>query len=177
MQRDGDRWIFGYGSLMWRPGFAFEEKRIATIHGYHRSLCVYSHVHRGTQDAPGLVLGLDRGGSCQGVAFRVRAENWDGVIDYLREREQVTSIYLEILLKAKLADGDDVVAVTYVADRTHHQYAGRLERDELLRLVRQGKGMSGDNPAYVINTYDHLHSIGVHDKTLKWLMENLQKTA
>jgi cation transport regulator ChaC len=103
MQRDGDRWVFGYGSLMWRPGFAFEEKRIATIHGYHRSLCVYSHVHRGTAEAPGLVLGLDRGGSCQGVAFRVRDENWNEVIDYLREREQVTSIYLEILLKAKLA--------------------------------------------------------------------------
>jgi cation transport protein ChaC len=135
MQRDGDRWVFGYGSLMWRPGFAFEEKRIATIHGYHRSLCVYSHVHRGTQEAPGLVLGLDRGGSCQGVAFRVRDENWNEVIDYLREREQVTSIYLEILLK----------------------------------------GMSGDNPAYIINTYDHLRSIGVADKTLKWLIESLQQ--
>ncbi|MDB5533023.1 MAG: gamma-glutamyl cyclotransferase, partial [Hyphomicrobiales bacterium] len=89
--------------------------------------------------------------------------------------EQVTSIYLEILLKAKLAGGDDVVAVTYVADRRHHQYAGRLEREDLLRLVRQGKGMSGDNPAYIINTYDHLRSIGVADKTLKWLIESLQQ--
>ena len=179
MQREDDLWIFGYGSLMWRPGFEFEEMRVATIYGYHRSLCVYSHVHRGTREAPGLVLGLDRGGSCQGVAFRVRAENHADVIAYLREREQVTAIYLEIQLKVKLAGGpdvmpSDVMALTYVADRRHHQYAGRLARDDLLRFVKQGKGMSGDNPAYIVNTYAHLRSIGVDDKTLKWLIDGLK---
>lgn len=168
-----DFWVFGYGSLMWRPGFPFEEKQIATIHGYHRSLCVYSHVHRGTQEVPGLVLGLDRGGSCQGVAFRVRPGHWDEVIAYLREREQVTMIYLETFVQARLADGQHVGAVAYVADRRHPQYAGRLERDELIRLVRQGKGVSGDNPDYVVSTYAHLQEIGVHDATLAWLAKHL----
>src|SRR4051812_49632753 len=85
-----DLWVFGYGSLMWRPGFPFVERRLAHLHGYHRSLCVVSHVHRGTPEKPGLVLGLDRGGRCLGVAFRVAAAEADSTVEYLREREQVT---------------------------------------------------------------------------------------
>ena len=90
----GDLWVFGYGSLMWRPGFPYLDRRTAHLHGYHRSLCVYSHVHRGTPEKPGLVLGLDRGGRCQGVAFRVAAEEAEATLHYLREREQVTGVYL-----------------------------------------------------------------------------------
>ncbi|MBV9246385.1 MAG: gamma-glutamylcyclotransferase, partial [Methylobacteriaceae bacterium] len=96
MPAEGDDfWVFGYGSLMWRPGFAFVERQLATVRGYHRALCVYSHVHRGTPDRPGLVLGLDRGGACRGVAFHVAGEKWAETIAYLRGREQVTMVYRE----------------------------------------------------------------------------------
>jgi cation transport protein ChaC len=159
-------WVFGYGSLMWRPGFSFAERRHARLRGYHRALCVLSHVHRGTPERPGLVLGLDRGGSCRGVAFRVPAEEAGETIAYLRAREQVTAVYVERVLGVTLDDGRRVEAVTYLVDRTHPQYAGRLPEDELLRLVRQGRGRSGPNPDYVHNTHQHLVAMGVADPLL-----------
>ena len=137
-------WIFGYGSLMWRPGFAHERSVPARLHGYHRSLCVYSFVHRGTPEEPGLVLGLDRGGSCQGVAFRVLPHDWNDTLAYLRAREQVTSVYIEKRMKIRLLeDGTVVDAVTYVVDRGHRQYTGLLTQDDLERHVRRGQGVSG----------------------------------
>ncbi len=169
MKAAGDLWVFGYGSLMWRPGFDFDESHGATVRGYHRALCVYSHVHRGTRERPGLVLGLDRGGSCKGVAFRVNADRVEATLAYLRGREQVTSVYREVFLPARLVDGRQVAAVCYVADRGHAQYAGRLEREELLRLISQGVGASGDNPAYVRNTHAHLTELAIRDETLAWL--------
>jgi cation transport protein ChaC len=169
----GDLWVFGYGSLMWRPGFAFTERHLARLHGYHRSLCIFSHVHRGTPDAPGLVLGLDRGGQCRGVAFRVPAAEAEATIAYLREREQATSVYLERQVRVRLDDGRDVQAVTYVADRGHPQYAGRLPPSELVRLVRQGTGISGANPDYVHSTHQHLMEIGVSDPILAGIAERL----
>lgn len=164
-----DLWVFGYGSLMWRPGFSFVEKQLASIHGHHRALCIYSHVHRGTKEKPGLVLGLDHGGSCKGVAFRVAAANIEETLAYLREREQATSVYVESMLKARLQDGRHVSALAYTADRGHHQYAGKLSREELLRLVTQGIGISGPNPDYVSNTQAHLRELAIRDATLEWL--------
>ncbi len=161
-----DLWVFGYGSLMWRPGFDFEERTLATVRGYRRALCVYSHVHRGTPDRPGLVLGLDRGGSCKGVAFRVRAEASEATIAYLRAREQVTMVYRESHLGAALADGRRVRTLTYVVDRSHGQYAGALDPAELRRLVGQGVGVSGTNPDYVTATYEHMLELGIDDATL-----------
>ena len=113
----GDFWVFGYGSLIWRPGFAHVETSRARLHGFRRSLCVYSWVHRGTEQRPGLVLGLDRGGSCVGLAFRVPGELRDEVVAYLRERELVTKVYLERLLPVRLASGETVAALCYVVDR------------------------------------------------------------
>lgn len=165
--------MFGYGSLMWRPGFAFTERQAAFVRGYHRSLCVYSHVHRGSKERPGLVLGLDRGGSCKGVAFRVDARKASATLAYLREREQVTSVYREVLLPASLADKRIVATVCYVADRGHPQYAGRLDRAELARLVAQGVGLSGSNPDYVKNTHAHLSELAIRDETLEWLASRL----
>jgi glutathione-specific gamma-glutamylcyclotransferase len=168
-----DLWIFGYGSLMWRPDFAFIERQVALLRGYHRALCVYSHVHRGTRDRPGLVLGLKRGGSCKGIAFRVAAEAAEATLAYLRSREQVTDVYLETRLRATLEDKRTVEAVCYIADQSHEQYAGSLERAELMRLVTQGVGVSGANPDYVRNTQLHLRELGIRDATLEWLMDRL----
>ena len=126
-----DLWVFGYGSLMWRPGFPFVESGPGRLRGYHRSLCVLSHVHRGTPERPGLVLGLDRGGSCRGMAFRVAGPDAASTLAYLREREQVTAVYVERVLGVTLDDGRRIAAVTYLVDRRHPQYAGRLPEAEL----------------------------------------------
>jgi cation transport protein ChaC len=166
---ENDLWVFGYGSLMWRPGFDFEEKQLAVVRGYHRALCVYSHVHRGTPDLPGLVLGLDRGGSCKGIVFRVRESKAADTIAYLRAREQVTMVYREILLNAVTADGRIVKAVSYAVDRRHAQYAGILELSDLERFVGQGIGVSGANPDYVRATYEHMAGLGIADPTLEAL--------
>lgn len=161
-----DLWVFGYGSLMWRPGFPFVESGPGRLRGYHRSLCVLSHVHRGTPERPGLVLGLDRGGSCRGMAFRVAAADAAATLAYLREREQVTAVYVERVLGVTLDDGRRIEAVTYLVDRRHPQYAGRLPEAELVRLVRQGLGRSGANPDYVRHTHDQLVAMGIPDPML-----------
>jgi cation transport protein ChaC len=165
-----DLWVFGYGSLMWRPGFDYDEKQIAVVRGYRRALCVYSHVHRGTPERPGLVLGLDRGGACKGIAFRVTAAKASDTLAYLRAREQVTMVYREITLNAFLADGRIVKAVSYAVDRRHAQYAGTLDATALERFVGQGHGVSGANPDYVRNTYDHMAGLGIADPILKALV-------
>jgi cation transport protein ChaC len=171
-----DLWVFGYGSLMWRPGFPFVDRRHAHLHGYHRSLCVLSHVHRGTPERPGLVLGLDRGGRCHGVAFRVAERETEATVEYLREREQVTAVYLERRLPIRLDDGRRVEALAYVVDRRHPQYAGDLPEPEVLRLVRQGQGVSGANPDYVRSTHEHLAAMGVTDPTLDRIVRDLAGT-
>lgn len=172
-----DLWVFGYGSLMWRPGFDFAERTLATIKGWRRSLCVYSHVHRGTPEKPGLVLGLDRGGSCKGVAFRVPGARAGDVVAYLRAREQVTMVYREIRARARLADGRDVAVLAYAVDRAHVQYAGALEPPELARLVAQGVGVSGANPDYVRQTYEHMVEIGIEDRVLAAIVARLPRPA
>lgn len=173
MTADNDLWVFGYGSLMWRPGFDFIERTLATVRGYRRALCVYSHVHRGTPERPGLVLGLDRGGSCKGVAFRVPAAQAADVVSYLRAREQVTMVYREINARTTLADGREVRALSYAVDRTHAQYAGALALPDLVRCVRQGQGVSGANPEYVRNTVEHMVQLGIDDRLLAAVVDAL----
>lgn len=160
-------WVFGYGSLMWRPGFAHLETRKARVFGYRRALCVHSHVHRGTPDRPGLVLGLDRGGSCLGLAFCVPGELSDEVIAYLRERELVTNVYLERRLPVRLEGGAVVEALSYVVDRAHPQYAGRLDSEHAAQRVSGAIGQSGANEDYVINTVEHLKALGIRDHWLE----------
>ncbi|MBB3976762.1 cation transport protein ChaC [Rhizobium azooxidifex] len=160
-------WVFGYGSLMWNPGFEVEESRPARLHGFRRSLCVRSWVHRGTPDHPGLVLGLDRGGSCRGMAFRVSPERWGAVVDYLRERELVTHVYKERTLPVTLGDGLRKPALAYVIDRAHHQYAGALSVEEAAIAVSTAEGKSGPNTEYVTNTLAHLREMGIRDHWLE----------
>jgi glutathione-specific gamma-glutamylcyclotransferase len=168
-----DLWVFGYGSLMWRPGFDFAERQLGWLRGYHRALCIYSHVHRGTPERPGLVLGLDRGGSCRGVAFRVEAGNAEATTAYLRAREQVTAVYVERRVRVRLDDAREVEALTYVVDRRHVQYAGKLPLEKILEYVRAGVGQSGENPAYVLNTHRHLAELSLRDPVLAHLVEAL----
>jgi len=169
----GNLWVFAYGSLMWRPGFPFFESRVAHIQGYHRSFCVLSHVHRGTVDRPGLVLGLDQGGSCTGIAYRVADEYREQTIDYLREREQVTNVYIEKYLPAEAEVTGPVSSLAYIVDRAHHQYAGNLPDEEKLALIRDGVGVSGTNPDYVRSTYEQLRRIGIEDKEMARLVADL----
>ena len=167
----GDLWVFGYGSLMWRPGFDFIEQVPARLIGEHRALCVYSFDHRGTPEKPGLVLGLDRGGACRGVAFRVAAAQRNHTVDYLRSREQTTSVYHEVMRSVWLDNEarQRVSALAYVVDRGHVQYAGRLSLTEQLRYVQQGFGRSGNNRDYVLATVKSIEKQGFRDKQLHQL--------
>ena len=167
----GDLWVFGYGSLMWRPGFEFIEQVPARLIGEHRALCVYSFDHRGTPEKPGLVLGLDRGGACRGVAFRVAAAQRNHTVDYLRSREQTTSVYHEVMRSVWLENEarQRVSALAYVVDRGHVQYAGRLSLAEQLRYVQQGHGRSGNNRDYVLATVKSIEKQGFRDKQLHQL--------
>ena len=167
----GDLWVFGYGSLMWRPGFEFIEQAPARLIGEHRALCVYSFDHRGTPEKPGLVLGLDRGGACRGVAFRVAAKHRAATVAYLREREQVTSVDREVMRSVWLENEarQRVSALAYVVDRGHVQYAGRLSLAEQLRHVQQGHGQSGANREYVLSTVKAIEAEGFRDPQLHQL--------
>jgi glutathione-specific gamma-glutamylcyclotransferase len=168
-------WVFGYGSLMWRPGFPFVESAPAMLKGAHRALCVYSIVHRGTHAEPGLVLGLDRGGACKGVAFRVTEGAEDETLAYLREREQVTDVYVEAVRPIRLLDGSSRVlkALTYLVDRSHSQYAGDLPVEAQVRIVKAGKGQAGGNVEYVMKTLKHLEETGVQDPLLTSIAAHL----
>ncbi len=167
-------WVFAYGSLIWNPGFKFLEKNPARLFGYHRALCIYSHEHRGTKDQPGLVLGLDRGGSCKGVAYLIEQTKSDDTLNYLRSRELVTNVYHEASLELHLDSGARVQAVTYIVDKNHNQYAGRLPLERQLQLIRQGNGQSGPNRDYLIATARHLNDLNIHDPRLNWLDSQLQ---
>jgi len=169
-------WVFGYGSLMWRPGFEFSEQAPAALIGAHRSLCIYSFHHRGTQENPGLVLGLDEGGACRGVVFRVAPDKSDLTLAYLREREQVTDVYVETMKPVSLLDGSgrELEALCYLVDRGHPQYAGQLSMERQARLVRSAAGRSGTNIDYVLNTVRHLEEAGIHDVELMALAQRLE---
>lgn len=168
-------WVFGYGSLMWNPGFAHIGQQPALLRGAHRQLCVYSWVHRGTQERPGLVMGLDWGGSCRGVAYQVSPVEWPGVLDYLRAREQVTMVYRETYARIELQGQQDrrIKALVFMVDRAHEQYAGALDVDTQLDLVRHGVGQSGANPEYVLNTVEHMIQSGIRDQGLEDLAARL----
>jgi glutathione-specific gamma-glutamylcyclotransferase len=171
-----DLWVFGYGSLMWRPGFQFVERVPARLIGLHRALCVYSFVHRGTPERPGLVLGLDRGGMCRGIAFRIAAAARERTVAYLRAREQVTTVYLETVRQIELEEAARrrVPALCFIVDRSHVQYAGRLTLSECLHHVRQGHGSSGPNREYVIETVQALEALGYRETDLHLLAEKLR---
>lgn len=173
----GGTWVFGYGSLMWNPGFRHLAAERATLRGFHRALCIRSTHYRGTPEAPGLVFGLDRGGACAGLAFEVAASDWDETLAYLRGREQLTMVYREMFQPVRLAGSGAVVpAMTYVADRRHVQYAGRLSQAETLAIVGRSGGEKGANADYVLATHDRLVALGIVDRKVAVLAAALRRT-
>ncbi|SPH20100.1 hypothetical protein ASD8599_00838 [Ascidiaceihabitans donghaensis] len=169
-------WVFGYGSLLWNPGFEVAEQVIGQLDGYARSFCMRSIHHRGTEKEPGLVLALDEASdvSCQGVALAVVSGQEAETLAYLRERELISSAYLEKNLTVRLADGRDVMAVTYVIDESHDQYCGGMPLEEQAHIIAKAVGGRGPNTEYLYNTADHLTQIGLHDPDLAWLTERVR---
>jgi cation transport protein ChaC len=173
LNADGDLYVFAYGSLIWRPGFAYAAMHPALLRGYHRRFCIWSRRYRGTPEAPGLVLGLDRGGACRGVAFRVPGPDAAAVLDYLQEREMPRSeeaVYKRRVLRVSLLDsgrpgGREVRAVAFVADRTRASYC-RPEAAAAAATIARGRGQMGCNREYLLNTVAHLRSMGVRDAGL-----------
>lgn len=169
----GDVWVFGYGSLIWEPGFDFVEKRIATLHGYRRAFCMASIRYRGTPEAPGLVLALDRdeAGQCRGLAYRVDGGIASATLDYLRERELISYAYDEARLPLVLDGGAEVVATTFVSNRAHPQYRGGLSLDDQAEVIARAIGPRGPNAEYLLNTVAGLEALGLHDPELHRLAD------
>ena len=164
-------WVFGYGSLLWDPGFEPVEQVVARLPGYHRSFCMRSIHHRGTETEPGLVLALDEapGAHCTGLALAVAEDESEAVLACLRERELISSAYLERELPVELADGRRVSAVSYVVDPNHVQYCGGLPLEEQAQIIARAAGGRGPNSEYLFNTAAHLRELGLEDADLDWL--------
>lgn len=168
---DQGLWVFGYGSLIWNPEFYYQERHIAVMHGYHRSFCMHSIHHRGTEADPGLVLALDKmkGASCTGVAFYVVPENRERTLTQLRERELISSAYYEDTLPVTLQNGETVDTVAYIIDPDHVQYCGGMALEDQAKIIAKAVGGRGPNWEYLVNTADHLHELGINDPDLDWL--------
>lgn len=169
-------WVFGYGSLLWNPGFEVTRRVVATLPGYHRSFCMRSIHHRGTPEVPGLVLALDAAPdvACTGMALAVAPGQEAQTLDYLRARELISSAYLERDLTITLEDGTDVSAVTYVIDSEHEQYCRDLPLEEQAHIIARAVGDLGPNTEYLYNTADHLAEVGLHDPDLDWLAQRVR---
>lgn len=170
-------WVFGYGSLLWNPGFEVAERQLARLSGYQRSFCMWSIHHRGTEEDPGLVLALDavEGALCDGVGFRVPDAKRDVTLAYLRERELISSAYLEVTCDLDLSDGRRVAALAYVVDTTHSQYCGGLPLSRQAEVISSAIGGRGPNTEYLWNTVNHLEELGIVDPELRWLADEVTR--
>ena len=170
-------WVFGYGSLLWNPGFPVARREVATLQGYARSFCMTSIHHRGSEEAPGLVLALDEieGAHCKGLALAVAAGEETQTLAYLRERELISSAYLERDLMVALQSGEEVQAVTYVIDPHHAQYCGGMALEQQAQIIATAVGGRGPNTEYLYNTAEHLSEIGLGDAELEWLMARVRQ--
>lgn len=167
----GDLWVFGYGSLMWSPGFRYEQKETALARGYHRALCILSSRYRGTPEKPGLVMGLCRGGSCWGMAFRVREARVPRVLEALWQREMLNKVYKPTLIRVTASPGRRVRALAFVADTAHRLFVKELDLHGRARLVAQGIGQRGRCVDYIRNTLEHMLALGVNDPHLARVLD------
>jgi glutathione-specific gamma-glutamylcyclotransferase len=170
LPKGGDLWVFGYGSLMWSPCFDYTRKSPGRAHGYHRALCILSTRYRGTQRKPGLVMGLCRGGSCWGVAYRIDAARLRRALERLWNREMSRRVYKPRLIPVRLASGREVKALAFIADPAHPSYVRELDLHGRARLVAQGIGARGPCIDYIRNTLDHMHDVGVRDPHLERIL-------
>ncbi|MGC2853853.1 gamma-glutamylcyclotransferase [Novispirillum sp. DQ9] len=168
----GDAWVFGYGSLMWNPAIRYEESRIATLHGFHRRFCLWSPVGRGSAEHPGLVLGLARGGSCKGVAYRIKGEHVDEEFSVLWRREMISDGYIPRWVTLRTAEGP-LAALAFTINRACPRYAGRLPDDEAARAIAVAAGALGTNAEYLLSTVEHLDALGIPDRRLHALRRRL----
>lgn len=171
----GAVWVFGYGSLMWNPGFPYEEVRPAVVVGHHRGFYVWSHHYRGSPERPGLVLALDRGGMCRGMAYRVSARHRRQVLAYVFDREMVTHVYTPMTVVARLEGGRRVLARTFAVDRQHHQCARGLSVDSMAALVVDRTGHAGPNRDYVLSTAVRLKALGVRDPLIEGVARRVRR--
>ncbi|AXQ94090.1 gamma-glutamylcyclotransferase [Cereibacter azotoformans] len=164
-------WVFGYGSLIWNPGFPVEQSVTARLDGWRRSFCMTSIHYRGTLSVPGLVLALDAapGEGCAGVAFRAATGTEAETLAALRERELISRAYLEQWLPVELTTGETVEALVYVIDPAHQQYCGHLDLETQARIIARAAGERGPNRDYLLNTVAHLEQLGIDDPDLCWL--------
>jgi len=167
--------VFGYGSLMWRPGFDYVARQAAVLHGRRRAFCIYSVHHRGTHERPGLVLGLIGGGSVRGMVYEVADNLWPKVYAYLLEREQPTETYIEQRVRVRLDDGRTVEALTFLSDRSHPQWAGDLGLDAQAALIAGATGLSGRNTDYLRDLVGHLRDVGARDRVMEALLARVER--
>jgi cation transport protein ChaC len=170
-----ERWVFGYGSLMWRPGFAYAERSAATLHGRRRAFCIYSVHHRGTYQRPGLVLGLAPGGATRGMAYRIAEADWPEAYAYLVEREQPTETYLEARRPVRLADGRLAPSLVFLSDVHHPQWAGALSLQRQAELIAGARGLSGRNVDYLRDLVEHLRAEGIRDRGMEQLLDLVER--
>jgi cation transport protein ChaC len=171
---ENEFWVFAYGSLMWNPGFDFLDARPAVLYGYHRRLCLWSVRYRGTEAKPGLVLGLDRGGSCRGYAYHISQQQTHSVVDYLCERELITGAYDARLCSVVLEEGRKVSALTFVSKQDHPHFVPKLALNETISVVRDAKGARGCNRSYVLNTVTHMNQMNIRDTELHRIANHLE---
>ena len=165
-------WLFAYGSLIWNPLIEVAEQRLGTAYGYHRRLCIWTELGRGSRSRPGLMLALDRGGACRGVLLRVAPELVESELDVVWQREMLTAIYRPRWLRVRSAAGP-VEAIAFIADRAHHRYAGRLADERILDAVAAAEGPIGRCADYLIETVASLRALGICEPGLAALNDRL----
>jgi len=170
-------WVFGYGSLLWNPGFTYQHYKLARLNGYRRSFCMSSIHHRGTKEQPGLVLALDKseGSACYGLAFYIAPKDEKDTLDYLRERELISSAYLEVSVEHVDTDGTKDTAITYIIDQSHVQYCPDLSLTKQAKIISNAVGERGHNAEYLFNTVAKLNSLDIPDYGLERLETEVRR--
>ncbi|MEM7441822.1 MAG: gamma-glutamylcyclotransferase [Pseudomonadota bacterium] len=170
----GDVWLFAYGSLIWNPAFHFAERRQGTVYGYHRQYCLWTPAGRGSQEFPGLMLGLERGGSCHGVAYRIRSDSVREELDIVWRREMITGAYRPVWSTLHNA-ANPVKVIAFVINRAHDRYAEKLAEDRIVNTLAYARGVIGSCSDYLFNTVDHLNELGIRDRQLNRLAARVRQ--